>query len=279
MQEALPGCIAVVVGNQGQYHHADDVGGEGNGNDQYRQRNVAEQGVAANDVQVQQAECFEGEERLQASAGVGNQQLVLPDLQDDAAAGDGVAHSVEHIFGHVGDRQLHRHGQRTHHRAGQRDHEEEEEERKPRGAQGRPAAHNEQQPGDDDDLRADFKEQDVLRAAENVKQQTEDKDRPAGLGGRGGQVVDGDALLPEEPEGDAKDDRAVGLGFGGPDAAREIHPSGDIKRNEANEDGEPLGDGRALGCGQARVVRRGVTHCRPLVGQSANFDDALGVLR
>ena len=44
-----------------------------------------------NDVQVQQTEGFEREQGVQASAGIGHQQLVLADLQNHAAAGDRVA--------------------------------------------------------------------------------------------------------------------------------------------------------------------------------------------
>ncbi len=126
MQEALAGFVAEVVGDEGEHHHADDVGGEGDGHDQRGQRNVADDRVVANDVEVEQAECFEGEQGVQTGAGIGHQQLVLADLQDDALPGDGVAHAVEHGFRHVGDGHLHWHGQGVHEGSGQRDHEQHE---------------------------------------------------------------------------------------------------------------------------------------------------------
>lgn len=245
VQEALACFVAKVVGDQREDHDADDVGGEGDGDDEDSQGNVAEQGVVANDVEVEQAECFEGEQGLQAGAGVGDEQFVLADLQDDAAARNGVADRVEDIFGHIGDGHLHGHSQRINKSAGQRDHEEHEEEREPGCAEGGPAAQDEQQAGDDDDLRADFKEQDVLRAADGVEQQAEDEERPAGFCGGRGCAVDGRTLFPEEPGGDAEDDGAVGLGFGGPDGSGEINPGGDVEGDEAEENGEPFGDGRA----------------------------------
>lgn len=60
VQEALAGFIAKVVGDQRQHHDAEDVGGEGDGYDEDGQRHVAEQRVVANDVEVEQAERFEG---------------------------------------------------------------------------------------------------------------------------------------------------------------------------------------------------------------------------
>jgi len=59
MQEALPSSIAKVVGDQGQHNDPKDVGREGYRHDADSQRNVAEQRVVANDVQVEQAQSFE----------------------------------------------------------------------------------------------------------------------------------------------------------------------------------------------------------------------------
>lgn len=50
-----------MVGDQRQHHDANDVGSERDGNDEDGQRNVSEERVVANDVEVEQAECFEGE--------------------------------------------------------------------------------------------------------------------------------------------------------------------------------------------------------------------------
>lgn len=60
VQEALPCLVAKVIGDQRQHHDADDVGGKRNRHDQDRQRDVAEQRVAMNDVEVEQAKRFEG---------------------------------------------------------------------------------------------------------------------------------------------------------------------------------------------------------------------------
>ena len=57
--------------------------------------------------------------------------------------------------------------------------------------------------------------------------------------------MDGRALFPEEPDSNRQDDGAVGLGFGGPDGAGKIDPGGDVEGDEAEENGEPFGDGRA----------------------------------
>ena len=107
VQEALACFVAKVVGDEREDHDADDVGGEGDGDDEDGQGDVAEQGVVANDVEVEQAEGFKGEQGLQAGAGVGDEQFVLADLQDDASARDGVADPVEDVFGDVGDGHLH----------------------------------------------------------------------------------------------------------------------------------------------------------------------------
>jgi hypothetical protein len=64
---------------------------EGDGHDEDGQRHVAASCRVVHEVQVEQAQGFQREQGVQAGAGVGHQQLVLADLQDDAGAADRVA--------------------------------------------------------------------------------------------------------------------------------------------------------------------------------------------
>lgn len=200
---------------------------------------------------------------MQAGAGVGDQQFVLADLQDDAGARDGVADPVKNLFGDIGDRHFHGQRQCVNNGARKWDHEEQEEEREPRRTQGRPAAKDQEQAGYDEDLRTDFEKNDVLRTTKGVEQQAKDKYRPAGFRRGGGHVVNGKAQLPEEPEGNAENDGAVRLRLGGPDGAGKIDVSGYVEGDEPDEYRKPLGDGGAL-----RSWKGGCVHSDPAEAKS-----------
>ena len=235
VQEALPGSVAIMEGDECEHHHADDVGGEGNRHDQDGQGDVAEERVAADQTEIKQAQCFEREQRVQAGAGVGHQHFVLTDLQDHAGARDRVANPEEHVFGDVGDGHFHWQGHCIDKRTGQRDHEEHEEEGEPLRLERFHATGEQQDGGEQPDQRADFEEQDVLRAANGVEQQAEDEERPAAGCGR---LAFADLphrwpLAPDQPTGDAEDDRAVFLLVGAPEAGEQVDQAGDVEDEQS----------------------------------------------
>ncbi len=162
MQESLSRFVAKVVGNEREHDHAKDVGGEGDWHDENGEGEVAEQGVVANDVEVEQAQRFEREEGVQAGAGVGDQQFILADLQDDTGAGDRVAYPEEDVLGSVGDSHLHRHGDGVDDGARQRNHEEHEEEGEPLCLESGGAAREQEDGGKQPDDGANFEDEDVL---------------------------------------------------------------------------------------------------------------------
>lgn len=241
VQEALPRRVAEVVGDERKGDDANDVGGERDGDDEDGERGVASPGFVPGEVQVEQAERFEREQGVQAGAGVGDEQLVLPQVEDDAGAGDGVAEGEEDVFGGPGDAGFHGQGERIDDRAGQRDHEGEEEDGEPAGLEGGGAALDEEQRGQDEEQRAELEDDDVLRAAEDVEQQAEGEERPADGAARcHGGVLDGVAQAPEEVEGDGEDDGPVHLLFAGPQGAREVDDGGDVHRHQPEEDRHPF---------------------------------------
>ena len=162
VQKPLPGLVAEVIGDQRQHDHADDVGGEADRDDQDGQGDVAGQAFVADQVEIEQAQGFEREQGLHAGAGVGDQELVLADLQDHAGAADGVVEEVHDRFGHIRDGELHGLGHGVDHRAGQRDHEDHEEQRETQQAHGRGAVQQQGDGGDQPDQGADLEDQDVL---------------------------------------------------------------------------------------------------------------------
>jgi len=178
---------------------------------------------------------------VQARASIGHQQPILADLQDDAGAGDRVADPKEHVLGDVGDGHLHRHGHGIDQRSGQRDHEEHEKERKPLRLERGGATGQQEDRGEQPDDRADFEQEDVLRAANGVKQQAEDEDRPTGGGGAPAfaRLPHVRPFAPGQPAGDGKNDRTVLLFVAAPDTGEQIDQAGHIENRQAGNDRQP----------------------------------------
>lgn len=253
MQEALPGFVAPMVGNEREHHDANDVGGEADGHDEDGERDVAQHGGVAHHVEVEQAEGFEREQGVQAGAGVGDQQLVLADLQHDAGAGDGVAGGVEDLLGDIADGHFHGGGERIDDDAGQRNHEQHEEQREPHEAHGGGATQQQEHAGDHPDQRADFKDEDALRATERKEQPGDDKHGPGECrpGVARGQAGHAGPFAPHQPERQAQHDGAMRLLVGGPDGAKQVDEGRHIHDHQAQRDDKPrreVGAGRGV-CG------------------------------
>ncbi len=135
-----------------------------------RQQHVARYRRVLHQVHVQQAQRLEREHRVQAGAGIGHQQLVLPHAEHDAGAGHRIAQRVQQPGGHRRHRRLQRPGDRGQHRAGQRHHEQKEEQREPDDAQRGPAQEHQHQRGQHEVLRQHLEHHQALRAAEHVHQ-------------------------------------------------------------------------------------------------------------
>ena len=52
----------------------------------------------SHDIKIKQAQCFKCKKCLQAGTSVSHQQLILPDLKNDAVAADGVCQEVTQLF-------------------------------------------------------------------------------------------------------------------------------------------------------------------------------------
>lgn len=90
MQESLASFVAKVVSDEAERHDTDDVRGKRYGDDEHGQADVPQGRVALDKVQIEQSKGFQGEQSVQARAGVRNQEFVLPDLQHDSVSPDRV---------------------------------------------------------------------------------------------------------------------------------------------------------------------------------------------
>ena len=69
-------------------------------------------------VKVEQTQRLKRKKGMQPRARVSYQQFVLPDLEYDARAGNGIVRPEKYVFSHIRNRHLHRHRQGVHHCAG-----------------------------------------------------------------------------------------------------------------------------------------------------------------
>jgi hypothetical protein len=240
VEKALSRLIAEVEGNQDQDQYPHDVGKHGDRHDAGQQRGRAQAISVAGQIGIEAAERPEAVERVQARAGIGHEQLVLPDAQHDTVAGDRIVPPVEDRFNRM------RHGvlQRTRHglddEAGQRDKENQEEQRKPGASQRRPAKQHEADAGEHRDMRSDLEQRDALRTTHHIEQQPQREHQAAGhrRGARAG-LQEKSAVAPEQPGDDHQDERTVRIGLFGPQASGELEVTRHVHRREADHDGEP----------------------------------------
>ena len=66
VEKSLPGLVTEMVGDQRQHDHANDVCGKGDGHDQDRESDVAQDRVVSHYVEVEQAQRFQREKCMQA---------------------------------------------------------------------------------------------------------------------------------------------------------------------------------------------------------------------
>ncbi len=231
-----------MVGDERERDHADHVRGEGDRHDQHRQRHVAEQRIAPHQVQVQQAQGLQRQPRLQARAGVGHQQHVLPDLQHHPVAADRVTHGIENVLGRVGNGHLHRHGHHVHHLRRQGHHEQHQEQREPLRLQRGPAAQQHDQARQQPDHRAGFEHADALRAADGIEEQSDHHQHPAEgvsrapLGGR----FHGRPVAVQQPQRDGQHDGTVVLVVLRPGAGEQAHQGWHIEDTQAQQNRCPF---------------------------------------
>ena len=97
VQEALPGLVAEVIGDQHQHDHAEMLAMNAIGRIDASMIALCMRLLRAHDVHEQRAERRQAEHRMQARAGVGDQQLVLADREDHARLRDRIADRVQEL--------------------------------------------------------------------------------------------------------------------------------------------------------------------------------------
>ena len=145
----------------------------------------------AHQVEVEQAEGFQGKKGMQSGTGIGNQQLVLPDLEDDAGPGDGIAQAMHDGLGNPGDGDLHRMVMAATSRPGRGTMKSMKNSGNQITLSEAGSRYTRYDAGQYPDQGTEFDELDILRTTDRVEQQTNDKNAPADHLGRAadGRVV------------------------------------------------------------------------------------------
>ena len=95
----MPRCITVVVGDQHEDEDAHDIGTESDGQQAGQDQAVMYPARAVHQVEIQQPDRRKTEHRVDAGAGICYQQLIRPNNEYYAIAGNRITGKVKNLFG------------------------------------------------------------------------------------------------------------------------------------------------------------------------------------
>ena len=189
---------------------AGDVGGYGDGNRGQREDDAAG-GAPLQKIAVEDGQGEEAHERTDAAAGFGDLELHDRELNDVALLECGDAKHGENIAGDARGQELKREGDLVEDDLGERDREKKDQQREAHLAQHGGAREGPDQTGhQDDEGDAGGKEIDSIDA-EDENDDGEDDEREASPGLANGSGTEDFTLVPEEKEGEERDEESVGV--------------------------------------------------------------------
>lgn len=189
---------------------AGDVGGDGDG-DRGQCEDDAAAGAALQEVAVEDGQGKEAHERTDAAAGFGHLKLHDGQLNDVALLECGDAEHGENVAGDARGQELKREGDLVEDDLGERDREKKDQQREAHLAQHGGAREGPDQTGhQDDEGDAGGKEIDSIDA-EDENDDGEDDEREASPGLANGSGTEDFTLVPEEKEGEERDEESVGV--------------------------------------------------------------------